>query len=81
MIDCTTVALGRDIGIMEQVSRASGVNIIATTGCWIDVPLSWARTDPDALAALYGTLRRSCSMLAPYATITAALSQYAMAKR
>jgi len=26
MIDCTTVDLGRDIGLMEQVSRASGVN-------------------------------------------------------
>ena len=54
IVDCTTVDLGRDVGLMEQVSRASGVNIIATTGCWIDVPLAWARTDPDALAALYG---------------------------
>ena len=81
MIDCTTVDLGRDIGIMEQVSRASGVNIIATTGCWIDVPLSWARTDPDALAALYGTLRWSCSMIAPFATFTEASTRYAMSKR
>jgi len=26
---------------------------VATTGCWIDVPLAWQKSDPDALAALY----------------------------
>lgn len=53
IVDCTTVDLGRNITLMEQVSRESGVNIIATTGCWINVPLVWGRSDPDDLAALY----------------------------
>ena len=53
MVDCTTVDLGRDIALMAEVSEKSGVHIIATTGCWIDVPLLWRRTDVDALAALY----------------------------
>ena len=53
MVDCTTVDLGRDIRLMEEVALASGVNIVATTGCWIDVPLAWQKSDPDALAALY----------------------------
>jgi hypothetical protein len=36
MIDCTTVDLGRDVGLMQEVSAAADVNIVATTGCWID---------------------------------------------
>jgi phosphotriesterase-related protein len=53
IVDCTTMDLGRDIGIMQEVSRGSGVNVIATTGCWLDVPRSWQHQDPDRIAQLY----------------------------
>ena len=53
VVDCTTVDLGRNVGLMAHCSKESGVNIICTTGCWIDVPVIWGRSDPDALAALY----------------------------
>ena len=29
------------------------MQIIATTGCWCDVPRAWQASSPDALAALY----------------------------
>lgn len=53
VVDCTTVDLGRNVGLMAHCSKESGVNIICTTGCWIDVPVVFQRSDPDALAALY----------------------------
>jgi phosphotriesterase-related protein len=53
VVDCTTVDLGRNVGLMARCSKESGVNIICTTGCWIDVPVVFQRSDPDALAALY----------------------------
>ena len=33
IIDVTTLDLGRDIHMLEKVSRESGVNIICATGC------------------------------------------------
>ena len=36
IIDCTTIDLGRDIRMMEEVSRRSGVQVIASTGHWLD---------------------------------------------
>ena len=38
MIELTTIDLGRDIRLLEQVSRASGINIICATGTWRDIP-------------------------------------------
>ena len=35
-IDVTTIDLGRDIRLMEEVSRKSGVQIVAATGHWLD---------------------------------------------
>lgn len=53
IIDVTTHDLGRDIRLMERVSRGSGVNIIAATGCWLDVPRSFKQMDPNELANLW----------------------------
>lgn len=53
IIDCTTMDLGRDVRLMERVSRDSGVNIVATTGCWVDIPRSWHAQNPDRIAQLY----------------------------
>jgi phosphotriesterase-related protein len=36
--DLTTLDLGRDIRFMQEASKQSGVNIIACTGWWLDVP-------------------------------------------
>ena len=36
IVDCTTFDLGRDAGLLAEVSRASGVAIIACSGVWLD---------------------------------------------
>jgi|SRR6185436_4521477 len=36
IIDCTTIDLGRDIRLMEEISRKSGMQVIAATGHWLD---------------------------------------------
>jgi len=36
IVDCTTFDLGRDAELLAEVSRASGVTIIAATGVWLD---------------------------------------------
>jgi phosphotriesterase-related protein len=38
VVDMTTVDLGRDIDFLKEASKRSGVNIIACTGWWLDVP-------------------------------------------
>jgi phosphotriesterase-related protein len=38
VVDMTTVDLGRDVEFMKEVSKRSGVNIIAVTGWWLEVP-------------------------------------------
>lgn len=53
VIDLSTPDLGRDVSFMREVSRASGVNVIAATGIWRDVPRSfWAR-DLDEIASIF----------------------------
>ena len=53
MIDVTTIDLGRDIRLIEQVSRESGVNIICATGTWRDIPRVFWTATPDMIAPLY----------------------------
>ncbi len=53
IIDVTTIDLGRDIRLLEQVSRDSGVNIICATGTWRDIPRVFWSADPDMIAPLY----------------------------
>src|SRR4029453_3869590 len=36
IIDCTTVDLGRDIRLMQEIARRSGIHVIASTGHWLD---------------------------------------------
>ena len=50
MIDLTTLDLGRDVRLQADVSRRTGVNIIAATGIWRDIPRAlWTRS-PDEIA-------------------------------
>ena len=53
MVDVTTIDLGRDVRLLEQVSRESGVNIICATGAWRDIPRVFHTASPDHIAPLY----------------------------
>lgn len=53
IIDVSTLDLGRDIKLMEQVSRESGVNIICATGTWRDIPRAFWNATSDNIATLY----------------------------
>ena len=53
IVDVTTLDLGRDMGVIEQVSRESGVQIICATGTWLDIPRAFLTATPDAIAELY----------------------------
>lgn len=53
IIDVSTIDLGRDVLLMEEVSRASGVQIVAATGNHLAVPRPFGDVSPDVIAALY----------------------------
>jgi phosphotriesterase-related protein len=53
IVDATTIDLGRDIDLIAEASRQSGVNIIACSGWWLDVPVFFAGISPDQLADLF----------------------------
>ena len=53
IVDVTTIDLGRDIGVLEEVSKRSGVHIVCATGSWLDIPRAFLTATPDALAELY----------------------------
>jgi phosphotriesterase-related protein len=53
IIDVTTIDLGRDIRLMEEVSRRSGVQIVAATGNHLNVPRPFGDVSPDVIAPLY----------------------------
>lgn len=50
IVDCTTIDLGRDVNLLVEVSRRSGVNIIACTGWWLNAPSFFANISPDRIA-------------------------------
>jgi len=53
IVDTTPMDLGRDIRLLEEVSRRSGVQIIAATGTWQDIPRVFWTAEPDRIAPLY----------------------------
>lgn len=53
IMDATPFELGRDVLMLKRISEGSGVNIIASTGTYVDIPrLIWF-THPDRMAAVY----------------------------
>ena len=50
VVDATTVDLGRDITVLAEASRRTGVNIIATTGWWLETPVMFTGFSADRLA-------------------------------
>jgi len=53
IVDVTTIDLGRDMQMLEQVSRETGVNIICCTGVWRDIPRVFWTASPDDIAPLF----------------------------
>ena len=53
IVDVTTLDLGRDIRFMREVSRRSGVQVVAATGIWRDIPRAFWTASPDRIASLF----------------------------
>jgi phosphotriesterase-related protein len=53
VIDLTTPDLGRDVAFVREVSRASGVNVVAATGIWRDIPRSFWTREIDRIADIF----------------------------
>ena len=53
IIDATTIDLGRDINLLTEASRRSGVNIVACTGWWMQIPLHFFDVSTNQLAEVF----------------------------
>jgi phosphotriesterase-related protein len=53
IIDLTTVDLGRDIELFAEAAKKSEMQIIATTGIWLNIPLIFRDRDADFFAKIY----------------------------
>ena len=53
IIDCTTIDLGRDIRMMQEVSRRSGVQVVASTGVWLDPSNTLRQRTAEELADFF----------------------------
>jgi phosphotriesterase-related protein len=53
VVDATTLDLGRDVKVMVEASRRSGVNVIAVTGWWLDVPRHLLNVSADDYAEMF----------------------------
>ena len=50
VVDATTLDLGRDVNVLAEASRRTGVNIIACTGWWTEKPRFLSGVSVDRLA-------------------------------
>ncbi len=53
VVDATTLDLGRDVTITAEVSRRSGVNVIAVAGWWLEMPRFLVGVSADQFADLF----------------------------
>ncbi len=53
IIDVTTPDLGRDIELMREAGRRSGVHIVAATGIWLEAPRWFQRATLDEVVAVF----------------------------
>ena len=53
VVDHTTFDIGRDPHLLAEVSRRSGVQIVATTGVWVNVPRFFDTTTAQEMADLF----------------------------
>lgn len=53
IIELTTMDLGRDVKLFADVSQASGMQIVVTTGLWLDIPLVFRDQGPDFFSDIF----------------------------
>ena len=53
VVEVSPMDLGRDVVMMREVSRETGVNFVCCTGCWLDIPRSFWGRDKDFIADLW----------------------------
>ncbi len=53
IVDATTLDLGRDVNLLAEASRLSGINIVAISGWWLDIPRFLAAVSADQLAEVF----------------------------
>ena len=53
IIDVTTLDLGRDVRLLQEVSRQSGVRLIASTGHWLDPSRAFAARTVEELTSFF----------------------------
>ncbi len=53
IVDPTTFDVGRDVALMAEASRLTGVNIIACTGWWLEMPRFLVGVSADQFAQLF----------------------------
>jgi phosphotriesterase-related protein len=53
LVELSTLDLGRDVRFFAEMSRQTGVNIIAATGIWRDIPRALWNRDADQIAGLF----------------------------
>jgi phosphotriesterase-related protein len=53
LIDVTTIDLGRDVRLLEEVSRKSGLQVIACTGHWLDPSRSMSARTVEELTEFF----------------------------
>ena len=53
IVDATTLDLGRDVTVLAEASRRSGVNIIAVTGWWLEIPRFLGGVSADQFVQLF----------------------------
>jgi phosphotriesterase-related protein len=53
IVDATTLDLGRNIQLLVEASRQSGINIIACTGWYLDIPRFFVGLSADQLARVF----------------------------
>ena len=53
IVDATTIDLGRDVDVLAEASRRSGVNVIACTGWWMEIPRFIRGVTADQFAQLF----------------------------
>jgi phosphotriesterase-related protein len=53
ILDATTLDLGRDMTIMVEASRRTGVNIIAVAGWWLEIPRFLVGVSADQFAQMF----------------------------
>jgi len=53
IVDATTLDLGRDVTVLANASRQTGMNIIACTGWWCEAPRFLTNVSSDQLTRLF----------------------------